>query len=315
MKYKDYYAILGVDRKAGTEDIKKAYRKLAHKYHPDVSKDPQGEEKFKEVAEAYATLKDTEKRAAYDQLGSHQPGQDFQPPPDWGSQFRDSGFSFEEMDLSDLFSGLAGADFRRGRGNIPIRGQDFEVNAHIGLEDAFHGTVTDLKLTVPEVDEQGRQRRVEKSFQARIPKGATDGQRLRLRGKGGKGRNGGPNGDLFLNITLRPHRLFRVSGHDLYLDLPLAPWEAALGANVDIPTLAGSIRLKVPPGTRGGQKLRLAHRGLPKPHGGDGDLFAIVQIDVPGKLGEQELTLFKQLAESSDFKPRAHFEEDLANEN
>lgn len=316
MKYKDYYATLGIDGSAGADEIKKAFKKLAHKYHPDVSKDPQGEEKFKEVAEAYETLKDAEKRAAYDRLGRHEAGQDFQPPPDWGSQFREGGFSFEEMDLSDLFAGLAGSGSRGNRagGNVPIRGQDFEVNAQITLEDAHRGTVTDLNLTVPEVDDQGRLRRVEKSFQARIPKGAIDGQRLRLRGKGGKGMNGGPNGDLYLNITLHPHPLFRASGHDLYLDLPLTPWEAALGASVDVPTLEGSIRLKVPSSTHAGQKLRLARRGLPKPHGGEGDLFAIVQIDVPSALSEREKTLFEQLAESSTFNPRGHFDKDLANE-
>lgn len=317
MKYKDYYAILGVERGASADEIKKAYRKLAHKYHPDVSKDPQGEEKFKEVAEAYETLKDPEKRTAYDQLGRYQPGQDFQPPPDWGSQFREGGFSFEDMDLSDLFAGLAGGGFRRGRagGNAQMRGQDYEVTAHITLEDAFRGTLMDLNLTVPEHDDHGRVHRVEKSFQARIPKGAVDGQRLRLRGKGGRGVNGGPNGDLYLNIALHPHALFRASGHDLYLDLPLAPWEAALGASVDIPTLSGSVRLKIPPGTHAGQKLRLAHRGLPKPHGGEGDLYAIAQIDVPGALSEKEKSLFRQLAESSTFNPRGHFEKDLANEN
>jgi curved DNA-binding protein len=317
MKYKDYYAILGVDRDASADDIKKAYRKLAHKYHPDVSKDPQGEEKFKEVAEAYEALKDPEKRAAYDQLGRHAPGQDFQPPPDWGSQFRNGGFSFEDVDLSDLFAGFAGGGFRGAGsgGGRPMRGQDYEVTAPISLEDAFSGRVMDFALTVPERGSDGRLHRVEKPVHARIPKGATDGQRLRLRGKGGKGINGGPDGDLLLNIALAPHPLFRADGHDLYLDLPLAPWEAALGASIDVPTLAGAVRLKVPPGTHGGQKLRLARRGLPKPKGGEGDLFAIVQIDVPGSPGEQEKKLYRQLAEVSRFDPRAHFHKESANDD
>lgn len=321
MKYKDYYSILGVERGADAGAIKKAYRKLARKYHPDVSKDPKGEEKFKEVAEAYETLKDPEKRNAYDQLGSYRPGQDFQPPPDWGRQFGDSQFSSEDLDLSDLFASLHGRRQQAGRGgggrgaNIPIPGQDYEVTTHISLEDAYRGTLIDLNLTVPEYDEHGRLHRVPHEFKARIPKGATDGQRLRLPGKGGKGFNGGRNGDLYLTIALHPHSLFRVSGHDLYLDLPLTPWEAALGASVEVPTLGGSVRLKVPPGTHAGQKLRLAKRGLPKPREGEGDLFAIVQIVVPTVLSERELKLFKELAESSTFNPRGHFKQVVPNEN
>jgi len=309
MKYKDYYAILGVERGASTDEIKKAYRKLAHKYHPDVTKDKGGEDKFKEIGEAYNTLKDPEKRAAYDQLGTHQPGQDFQPPPDWGQQFGDSQFSFEDVDLSDLFAGLSGRRPGPGqsRANIPIPGQDYEVIAHISLEDAYQGTLVDLNLSVPEHDAQGRLHRVPQSFKARIPKGATNGQRLRLRGKGGKGINGGRDGDLYLNIVLHPHSLYRVTEHDLYLDLPVTPWEAALGASVEVPTLAGEVRLKIPPGTAAGQKLRLAKRGLPKPHGGEGDLFAIVQIAVPTVVNERERALFKELADISTFNPRAHF--------
>ena len=271
MKYKDYYRILGVARSATVEDIKKAYRKLAHKYHPDVSKDPEGEEKFKEVAEAYETLRNPEKRAAYDQLGSYQPGQDFQPPPDWGKQFGDSHFSFEDVDLADLFAGLAAGRHRAGPGTGQIRmpGQDYEVTADISLEEAYRGTEVELNLTVPEYDAKGLLHRVPRIFKVRIPKGATDGQRLRLAGRGGKGLNGGRDGDLYLNIALRPHPLFRVSGHDLYLDLPLAPWEAVLGATVEVPTLGGPVRLKVPPNTRAGQQLRLSRRGLPKPKGQD----------------------------------------------
>jgi curved DNA-binding protein len=315
MKYKDYYQVLGVERDADTDAIKKAYRKLAHKYHPDVSKDPAGEEKFKEIADAYQTLKDPEKRAAYDQLGSHQPGQDFQPPPDWGKQFGDTRFSFDDVDLSDLFAGLAGGRQHAGRqgGTFQMPGQDYEVTAHITLEDASRGTTVDLNLTVPDYDEHGRLHRVQRSFKARVPKGATDGQRLRLRGKGGKGLGGGPDGDLYLNIALHPHALFRTSGHDLYLDLPLTPWEAALGAVVEVPTLGGSVHLKVPPGTHAGQKLRLARRGLPKPREGEGDLYAIVQIVVPTVLSERERALFKELADGSTFNPRGHFEQEIKN--
>ncbi|MDD5035292.1 MAG: DnaJ C-terminal domain-containing protein [Methylococcaceae bacterium] len=310
MKYKDYYAIMGLDRKATAAEIKKAYRKLARKYHPDVSKDPDGEEKFKEVAEAYETLQDPEKRAAYDQLGNHQPGQDFRPPPDWGKEHGGPNFSFDDIDLSDLFAAFSGSRQRAGQDGrkVSMPGQDYEVNAHITLEEAYRGTELELNLSVPEYDENGLPRRVQRAIKVRIPKGATDGQRLRLSGKGGKGMNGGRDGNLYLNITLHPHPLFRVSGHDLYLDLPLAPWEAVLGATIQVPTLSGGVRLKVPPGTRAGQQLRVAERGLSKPHAGAGDLFAIVQIAVPTVVGDQERALFKALADGSTFNPRGHFE-------
>src|SRR6185295_5303789 len=278
MKYKDYYGVMGVDRKASAEEIKNAYRKLARKYHPDVSKEPGAEEKFKEVGEAYETLKDPKKRAAYDQLGSHRPGQDFRPPPGWEQQFGGGQSSFEDIDLADLFAGIMGGQRRPRQRTGGIPGQDFEVTAQIALEDAYRGTEVDLKLAMPEYDQNGFTRRVERSIKARIPKGVTDGQRLRLPGKGGKGLNGARNGDLYLNIALHPHRLFRVSGHDLFLDLPLAPWEAVLGTSVQVPTPGGSVRLKIPPGTQAGQQLRLAGRGLPRPQGGEGDLFAIVRI-------------------------------------
>ena len=302
MKYKDYYAILGVERSASADDIKKAYKKLAHKFHPDVSKEANAEERFKEVSEAYQTLKDPEKRAAYDQLGAnYRPGQDFTPPPDWQQHFRQgeapgAGFSFDDIDLSDLFAGLSRG--RRGgqRANMPLRGEDYEATVHLSLDEAFRGTQIDLQLPKGKVT-------------ARIPKGATNGQRLRLRGQGGKGVNGGPDGDLYLDIALHPHRLFRVDGHDLYLDLPLAPWEAALGATVEVPTLSGAVNLKIPPGTGAGRRLRLARKGLPKPGGGEGDLYAVVQIVNPTVLDDRERELFGQLARHSKFDPRGHFVE------
>jgi curved DNA-binding protein len=173
----------------------------------------------------------------------------------------------------------------------------------------------ELDLSMPEFDDKGVLRRVPHVVKARIPKGVTDGQRLRIPGKGGKGFNGGRNGDLYLNIVLHPHSLFRVSGHDLYFDLPLAPWEAVLGTSVDVPTPGGPVRLKVPPGTHAGQKLRLGKRGLPKPRAGEGDLFAIVQIAVPGVVSERDRALYQQLAEGSTFNPRGHFEQELKNES
>lgn len=309
MKYKDYYAILGVQKSATADEIKAAYRKLARKYHPDVSKEKDAEAKFKDVAEAYQTLKDAEKRAAYDQLGTYQPGQDFRPPPEWQQHFGDTHFSFEDVDLSDLFEAFGGGRARGGRRGEKVqrRGQDYEVIAHITLDQAYRGAEVDLDLTVPEYDERGFVHRVQRAFKARIPKGAADGQRLRIPGRGGKGLNGGPDGDLYLNIALEPHPLFRVTGHDLYIDLPLAPWEAVLGTAVDLPTPGGHVSLKVPAGTRAGQHLRLGKRGLPKPKGGEGDLFAIVQIAVPAAVTDDERALYRQLAERSTFNPRAHF--------
>ena len=190
-------------------------------------------------------------------------------------------------------------------------GQDYEVTAHISLEEAYRGTEVELNLTVPEYDAQGLLHRVPRAFKVRVPKGATDGQRLRLAGRGGKGMNGGRDGDLFLNIALHPHRHFRVSGHDLYIDLPLTPWEAVLGGSVEVPTPGGPVRLKVPAHTHAGQQLRLTGRGLPKPSGKQGDFFAIVQIVVPTATSEREHELYKQLAESSTFNPRGRFEEEI----
>jgi curved DNA-binding protein len=306
MKYKDYYGSLGLERGASDADIKKAYRRLARKYHPDVSKEAGAEEKFKEVAEAYQTLKDPEKRAAYDQLGTHAAGQEFQPPPNWQQQYSDAPFSADELDLSDLFAHLRGSASNRGA-RMSMPGHDYEVAVAITIDDAFHGTQIDLDLNMQEYDERGQLRRVPHAFKARIPKGATDGQRLRLPGKGGKGLRGGRDGDLYLNISLRPHPFYRATGHDLYLDLPLAPWEAVLGTAVEVPTPAGAVRLKVPPGTQAGRHLRLPERGLPKPKGGHGDLYAIVQIAVPSVIAEPERELYQKLADGSSFDPRAHF--------
>jgi len=208
-----------------------------------------------------------------------------------------------------LFAGLRGGGSRPGwrEGNLSMPGQDYEVAVPITLEQAYSGTEVNLDLNVPAYDARGHLRRVPQTFKARIPKGATEGQRLRIAGKGGQGINGGRAGDLYLNISLRPHALYRANGHDLYLDLPLAPWEAVLGASVEVPTLGGAVRLKVPPGTAAGQRLRLPKRGLPRPRGTEGDLYAIVQIVVPATVADQESALFKQLAATSKFNPRSHF--------
>jgi curved DNA-binding protein len=307
MKYTDYYAALGVERGASAAEIKKAYRRLAQKYHPDVSQEPGAEARFKEIGEAWQTLKDPEKRAAYDALGSRPQGEEFRPPPDWARQHAAGQTSFDDLDLSDLFArfgarGAHGNGFRRS--GVP--GQDFEVPVEISIEDAFAGTTLSLNLSLPEYDAQGNLSRVAQTVKARIAPGAVDGQRLRLPGKGGKGFGGGRDGDLYLDIKLKPHRLYRADGHDLYLDLPLAPWEAALGATIEVPTLAGAVNLRVPPGTSAGQKLRLTGRGLPIPRGGAGDLFAVTQIVMPVP-DERERALYQQLAKGSDFNPRRHF--------
>lgn len=309
MKYTDYYAALGVERGASLDEIKKAYRRLAQKYHPDVSKEPGAEARFKEIGEAWQTLKDPEKRAAYDELGSRPQGEEFRPPPGWGRSHggESGGEPFEGMDFADLFARFGGGAGRDGdgfssrRGAMP--GQDFEVPVQISIEDAFNGTTLSLNLSMPEYDAQGGPRRAQHTVKARIAPGAIDGQRLRLPGKGGKGFNGGRDGDLYLDIGLKPHRLYRPVAHDLYLDLPLAPWEAALGATVEVPTLAGAVNLKVPPGAASGQKLRLAGRGLPMPRGGSGDLFAVLQIAVP-PADERQRALWQELAKGSDFNPR-----------
>ncbi|HKU87450.1 MAG TPA: DnaJ C-terminal domain-containing protein [Casimicrobiaceae bacterium] len=308
MKYKDYYAALGVDRTATADQIKAAYRKLARKYHPDVSKEKDAEEKFKEVAEAYETLKDAEKRAAYDQLGSHRPGDEFRPPPDWQQSFGNAQFSFDDLDLADLFANLAGRSGggpRRGA-NAPFPGQDFEAAVRLSFEQAYAGTEIEFDMAVPEPDENGFLRRVPRKVKVRIPKGVTDGQKLRVPGKGGKGMNGGRDGDLYLDIGVESHPLYRADGLDLYMELPLAPWEAVLGANVELPTPAGRIALKVPPGTHAGQKLRLAGRGLARPDGTAGHLYAVAQIVVPTVVDERQRTLYGQLQDASTFSPRAH---------
>jgi curved DNA-binding protein len=314
MKYKDYYAILEVKRDATADDIKTAYRRLARKYHPDVSKEKDAEEKFKEMAEAYETLKDPEKRAAYDQLGSHAPGQEFRPGPDWGRHFGQPPDGFDESDLSSLFAGLAGRRGREGarRADAPMAGSDYEAVVRLSFMQAFNGTEVDLELSVLEWGPDGGVRRVPHRVKTRIPRGVTDGEKLRVPGKGGKGANGGPAGDLYLDIEVAAHPLYRVSGRDLYVDLPLAPWEAVLGAEVKLPTPAGVVALKVPAGTRSGRQLRLAGRGISRGSGAAGHLYAVVRIEVPTVLDDRQNALYKQLAESSNFDPRAHFDQEVA---
>ena len=325
MKFKDYYEILGVARTATLDEIKKSYKKLAHQYHPDVTKDPKGEDKFKEIGEAYATLKDKEKRSAYDDLGKHGAGEEFRPPPNWGGNnnpysqghpFGQGGQNgqqnpFDNIDLADLFASFSTG--KRQTRNQAAAGQDYELAATISLEDADTGTTLDLNFSVPEQDSQGLVKQVPHAFKARIPKGVSNGTKMLLRGKGSKGFNGGENGNLYLNISFLPHKLFKVIDHDLFIDLPVTPWEAALGATVTVPTLQGAVNLKIPAGSKSGQKMRIAKRGLAlrdtsKKNEEHGDLFAVIQIVLPSHLTEKEHELLTALKEHSSFNPRTHFE-------
>lgn len=304
MQYQDYYETLGVARDASQDAIKKAYRKLAHRYHPDVSKEKDAEERFKSVAQAYETLKDPDKRAAYDQLGQHRSGEEFSPPPGFQGGYGADAGSFDDIDLADFLAGLRGAASGRGRASTqPMRGEDYDVTGQITLEQAYQGGEISLDLEYPEVDKHGRMRRRPRSFQITIPAGIKEGQRLRLAGKGGAGLNGGPAGDLMLTVALAPHPHFRLSGDDVYVDLPLAPWEAVLGAEVTVLTLGGPVHLTVRPGTRAGQRLRMQKRGLGRADK-KGDQYAVVLIVVPTTLTEQQRDLYQKLAENSDFHPR-----------
>lgn len=314
--FQDYYQTLGVSRDAAQDEVKKAYRKLARKYHPDVNKDKDAEEKFKELSEAYEVLKDPEKRKHYDQLGSNwKTGQDFKPPPGWENvhfEFRSSpgaetfgsgsGFSdFFEM----LFGGrMGGSEARARQASWVMRGQDHIADITITLEDAYYGTTKTVTLQAHEVDEKGEIRPVKHSYEVRIPAGVTDGGRIRLSGKGGEGIGGGPPGDLYLKVRLIPHPRFRVDGHDLEVKVPVTPWEAALGTTVEVALIDGAVNLKIPPGSQSGQKMRLRGRGLPRTGGGRGDLFAEVRITVPKELSEKERELFIEMSKVSGFNPR-----------
>jgi curved DNA-binding protein len=307
MEYKDYYKILGVARDASQEDIKRAFRKLARKYHPDVSKEPNAEARFKEVNEAHEVLHDKEKRAAYDALGSGwQPGQEFRPPPS-GPGFRHQEFHFSEGDaaqFSDFFSSIFGGAGFSGRGEPrPRRGQDQTARLRIRLEDAFHGVTRQLQLDVPEIDANGHVVSRPRTLNVRIPAGVTQGQQIRLAGQGSPGQRGGPAGDLFLEIEFESHAFLHPEGKNIHLNLPISPWEAALGATVSVPTLGGAVSLKIPPGTQTGRRLRLKGRGLP----GDppGDAYVQIEIVTPEAHTEEAKEAYRHLAKTCAFNPRA----------
>lgn len=312
MEYKDYYKTLGVSRDAKEDEIKRSYRKLARKYHPDVSKEPNAEERFKEVQEAYEVLKDAKKRAAYDQLGSNwKSGQDFRPPPNWqGSGFE--GFESEGADFSDFFASIFGGAAGRGGGfrgqrhhggGFKQRGQDEHAKITISLEEAFHGGAKTIQLQVPEIDANGRMHHKTRTLKMTIPPGVVSGQQLRLSQQGGAGSGGAPAGDLYLELEVTPHALYSLQGHDVYITLPIAPWEAALGAKVTVPTLAGPVEMKIAPGSQAGQKLRLRGRGLPgKPAAGD--QYALLQVVTPPATTETQRALYEQMAKEMPFNPR-----------
>ena len=309
MKFKDYYDTFGLPRDASQDDIKRVYRKLARKYHPDVSKDAEAEARFKELGEAYAVLKDPEKRAAYDQMGSQwKAGQEFQPPPNWDAGFEFSGHDFGPgggMDHSDFFEALfgrhAGGASRPGR---HARGEDHHARVMIDLEDAYRGGQRSVSLRVPMLDAQGRIGMREHRLDVVIPKGIRAGQHLRLAGQGEPGLGKGPAGDLYLEIAFNPHPRFRVDVRDVYLDLPLAPWEAALGCSLAVSTPDGSVQLSVPAGTTAGRPLRLKGKGIPG--NPPGDLYVVPTVVLPPAVSEREKEVYRTMAKAFDFNPRAH---------
>jgi curved DNA-binding protein len=313
MEFRDYYEIMGVSRDATQDDIKRAYRKLARKYHPDVSTQADAEARFKEVGEAYEVLRDPEKRAAYDQLGKDwKQGQEFRPPPDWdaGFEFRGGGFSGgESADFSEFFETLFGRGARGpGFGGFQgaarrARGEDHHAKVLVSLEDSYAGATRGITLQVPELTADGHVRTRARALNVKIPKGIRAGQQIRLTGQGGPGLGDAPAGDLYLEVEFEPHPIYRVDGADVYLDLPLAPWEAALGATVKVPTPTGLVELKIPAGSQPGARMRLKGKGLPART--PGDLYVVLQVALPPADSPEARALYEQMRERMEFRPRA----------
>jgi curved DNA-binding protein len=310
MQFKDYYQVMGLPRTATQDEVKRAYRKLARKFHPDVSKEPDAETRFKELGEAYEVLKDPEKRAAYDRLGANwKAGQDFRPPPDWnaGFEFSGGGPAGPGADFSDFFETLFGREFagtRRPRGSFDIQGENRHARVLIDLEDAYAGATRTITLRIPELDGEGRMSMREHTLNVKIPRGILPGQQIRLAGQGGPGTGEGKAGDLYLEIEFRPHRWYRVEGRDVYLDLPVAPWEAVLGASVKAPAPGGAVELKIPPNSAADRKLRLKGRGIPASP--PGDYYVVLQVALPPADSEAARATYARMGEQfRSFNPRA----------
>ncbi|MCK9504544.1 MAG: DnaJ domain-containing protein [Porticoccaceae bacterium] len=315
MEFKDYYKILGVDANADATAIKAAYRKLARKYHPDVSEHHDAENQFKEVAEAYEVLKHPDKRAEYDEIRKYgHPGQSFKPPPGWQPGAGSTGEQFDQDRVfSEFFSSIFGQGFsdagfggassrqRHGHdfhGGGSRRGQDIETDLPIFLEETLENTAKTISYQLGGAT---------KNLKIKIPAGVNDGERIRLKGQGAPGLDGGSSGDLYLRIRLVPHPLFDVEGHNLIITLPLSPWEAALGTKVELPTLSGKVNLSIPPATQGGQRLRIKGKGLIKKDGSHGDLYAVVNIVMPSARDSAINKLWQELADKAAFDPRAEW--------
>jgi len=326
MKFRDYYQILGVSRDASADDVKRAYRKLARKYHPDVSKEPDAEARFKELSEASEVLRDPEKRAAYDAAGSQweqqrsaggpqdASGADFAPPPGWDAGFEfsgagDEGHPFGAGEHSDFFEALFGRASRKAqsrRAAQHMAGPDHHAKVLIDLVDAYRGAQRAITLRVPVLDEQGHGVLQERTLNVSIPKGLREGQHLRLVGQGGPGLGGGAAGDLYLDVAFNPHPLYRVDGRDVYLDLPVAPWEAALGGPVNVPTPDGTLELTIPAGSAAGRKLRLKGKGIPASPAGD--LYVVLAIALPPADTAPAKAAYQAFRAAFDFQPRAHLQ-------
>lgn len=307
MEFKDYYARLGVEKSATPDDIKRAYRRLARKYHPDVSKESDAEAQFKEVAEAYEALKDPERRAAYDSIGNPQEGKDFRPPPDWSSGFEFSGgLDASDRDHSEFFEALFGhsaAGLRGHRRPAQSAGEDHHAKVEIELLDSYRGARRTIALRVPAREATGSLTFQTRELEVNIPKGVRSGQHLRLKGQGGSSQGDAPAGDLYLEVSIAPHKVFRLDGRDVHFDLPVAPWEAALGASITAPTPDGSVQLTLPAGSTSGQRLRLRGKGLPGAT--PGDLYAVVSIALPPADSDASRAAYEALRSSFDsFDPR-----------
>ena len=306
MDFKDYYKILGVEKTASADEIRTAYRRLARKYHPDLSKEPDAQARMQDINEARDVLADPEKRSAYDDLSSRpHASQDFRPPPDWNTGYEFSGDGAEEGDYSEFFSNLFGRGAGRGQAHgrqMHMAGEDRHARVQIDLADSYQGATRTITLQQPVIDEQGRIARQERTLDVRIPKGIREGQHIRLRGQGAPGLGDGPAGDLYLDVQFRPDARYRIEGSDVYGALPVAPWEAALGASVTAATPAGTFDVQVPAGSQNGRKLRLRGRGLPSEP--PGDFYLVLEVVLPPADSDKARRLYETMAREMPFNPR-----------